>query len=421
MRPDMVITILGSAGGVARAVLSLLNDSARNANSPLHSVLSTCQLHLVDRKQKNDRYYNKLLPAFTGRFVSHQFSLTRIPRLRQHLKQTVTTLVIDVSWGDTVEILRCCNGLGVAYVNTALENTMIDTYEEEYAGFGLAERVKILEAARDDFTNTSAIIGSGMNPGVVQWMALELAKQNTGKPLLGCYVVELDNSFYADKSRAQPDTIYTTWSPECFLDEAILNHPMFVSQGTPVFLYDQVYALEFQVTLGPKRFYGSLMAHEEVLSLGRLLHAESGFLYRVNDHTTDLIRNNLDKVDDLWDWEMEVLDPTRAPLEGSDLVGILLVYEDEEHFMYNEMHNQDVFNRFGVNATYFQVACGVYAGLASLLLDPIPQGVYYVDELLLNTQTSYGHYLSFYMPDFAVGKNEHTDGLLLQRMKRADL
>lgn len=421
MRRDTIITILGSAGGVARAVLTLLNDSARDANAPLHSVLSNCQLHLIDRSQKSGRYYDNLLPSFANRFTLHQFSLWNIPRLREHLKQTETTLVIDVSWGDTVEILRCCNGLGVLYVNTALENRMVDKYEDEYSGFGMAERVKILEAARDDFTNTTAIIGSGMNPGVVQWMALELIKQNQGKQLLGCYIVEQDNSFFADKSRAKQDTIYATWSPECFLDEAILNHPMFVTQGTPVFLYDQVYALEFQVRLGPKQFYGSLMAHEEVFSLGRLLQAECGFVYRVNEHTTRLIRNNLDQVDDLWDWKMKVLDPTHARLEGSDLVGVLLVYEDEEHFMYNEMHNQDVFARYRVNATYFQVACGVHAAVASILLDQIPPGIYYVDELLLNTQSAYGRYLSFYMPDFVVGKNDGTDGQLLQRMRRADL
>lgn len=35
-----------------------------------------------------------------------------------------------------------------------------------------------------------------MNPGVVQWMALE----------------EHDNSFFADKSLANKKTIYTTWS-----------------------------------------------------------------------------------------------------------------------------------------------------------------------------------------------------------------
>ena len=420
MGETAVITVLGSAGGVARAVLSLLNQVAQDTSDPIHSIIAQSTLHLVDRKQKSRRYYQQLLPSLRGKFLLHQFSLRNIARLREHLKATGTDTVIDVSWGDTVEILRCCNGLGVRYVNTAFENTMIDANEEQYKGFLLIERVKAFESSREDFTNTTAIVCSGMNPGVVQWMALELMQQNPGKIPLGCYVVEHDNSFYANKSRAKKDTIYVTWSPECFLDEAIANYPMFITQQTPVFLHEPVYALEFQVSLGSYQFFGCLMPHEEVFSLSRLCPMECGFIYRVNDHTTQLIRGNLDRVDDLWDWDRKVLDPAESPLAGEDLVGILLVYEDTEHYMYNVMINNVIHDRYGVNATYFQVACGVYSALATLLLDSIPKGVYFVDELLLTTATRYPQYLSRHMPDFVIGRNDQSEGLLLQRMKRVD-
>jgi hypothetical protein len=45
------------------------------------------------------------------------------------------------------------------------------------------------------------------------------------------------------------------------------------------------------------------------------------------------------------------------------------------------------------------------------------QGVYYVDELLLNTNNHYGQYLTCYMTDFVIGENKKTDGLLLNRMR----
>jgi hypothetical protein len=64
------------------------------------------------------------------------------------------------------------------------------------------------------------------------------------------------------------------------------------------------------------------------------------------------------------------------------------------------------------------VACGVYGGVAALLLDDIPNGVYFVDELLLQTDTGYGKYLSYYMKDFVTGENHHSDGPLLDRMKK---
>ena len=56
-------------------------------------------------------------------------------------------------------------------------------------------------------------------------------------------------------------------------------------------------------------------------------------------------------------------------------------------------------------------------GLASLLLDELPLGIYYVDELLLNTESKYGEYLTYHMKDFVIGKNKDSDGFLHQRIK----
>lgn len=96
-----ILTILGSAG-VAKSLLSILNAAACDVFDPI--------LH---------------------------FDFKEISQFPIHLLASQTKIVIDVSWGDTVEILDCCNKLGVHYINTALENTMIDEHEEEYEGFPL--------------------------------------------------------------------------------------------------------------------------------------------------------------------------------------------------------------------------------------------------------------------------------------------
>ncbi len=412
------ITVLGSAGGVAKAILSILNHSAIDRSDPIHPFISNCLIHLIDHKQKEEKYFNKLFPHLQGQFVCHQFDLKDTEKFLDHLERTKTDVVLDASWADTVDMLKCCDLLGVKYINTALENTMIDENEELYEGFQLLERMRYLEKFKDQLINTTAIIGSGMNPGVVQWMAIELLKETPEDFPLGCYIVEHDTSFFKDEKKAKEDVIYTTWSPECFLDEAIASYPMFMSQHMPLFLYEKVYDLEFKVTLGNKQFYGCLMPHEEVYTLGKLYNMEGGFLYKVNDHTTKLIRSNLDDVDKLWDCEMKVLDPMDAEMQGEDLVGVLLVYKDKERYMYNTLSNTPIFAKYQTNATYFQVACGLYAGLSVLLLDPVPKGVYYVDELLLKTNNQYGKYLTYYMTDFIKGENAQTDGLLFQRMKK---
>ncbi|KRE97749.1 S-adenosylmethionine decarboxylase related protein [Paenibacillus sp. Soil766] len=410
------ITILGSSGGVAKAVLAILNQSVQDKNDPIYPIISHSQLHLIDIYQKDKAYFDQLFPHLSGLIKLHQLDLKNVSNFRKHLTKTNTKLVIDVSWADTIEMLNCCNELGILYVNSALENAQVDEDESLY-GFPLAERYTRYKTRKTDFTHTTAITCSGMNPGIVQWMALKLMHENPDKKPLACYIVEHDTSFFADQSLIEPNTIYTSWSVECFLDESILSYPMFVHHHLPHYLYEEVYAMEYKVRLGDKEFYGCLMPHEEVLTLGELFDIQIGFIYRVSEYTTELIRNNLDHVDDLWDWNQRIIDPEKGEVEGEDLVGVLLVYEDMEKFMYNSMKSSDIYAEHKTNATYFQVACGIYAGLASLLLDDIPVGIYHVDELLLNTESKYGEYLTYHMTDFVVGENKQSDGLLHQRLK----
>lgn len=412
-----VISVLGSGGGAARAVLAILNRSAIDGKDPIHSYIRNCEIHLVDRNQKEREFFKNLCPNLENKLVLHQFDLNDTNRFKKHLASTETALVIDVSWADTVKMLESCDDLGVLYVNSALENTEVDQ-NEDFEGFALIERYRRFEEKRKNFSNTSAIVCSGMNPGVVQWMALELMKKMPRQKPKGCYIVEIDDSFYADRSVARTDTIYVSWSVECFLDEAILSYPMFVKHRIPHFLYNHVYELEFKVTLEDKEFYGCLMPHEETLTLGKLYDMEVGFIYKVNDHTTKVLRENLQNADDLWNWKHKVLDPNDAKLKGKDLVGVLLVYEDKELFLYNEMSNAGVFAKYKTNATYFQVACGIYAAVSSLLLDNLPRGVYYVDKLLLETKSKYGEYLTYYMEQFVCGQNKRSDGLLHERMRQ---
>ncbi|HSQ90467.1 S-adenosylmethionine decarboxylase related protein [Romboutsia sp.] len=419
MKNTISLSILGSSGGVAKAFLSILNKATEDINDPIHKFISTCNVHLIDIKQKDITYFQELFPNLATKISLYEFDLNDTNKFIKHLKNTKTTIVVDISWADTIETLNCCNKLGVVYINSAFENTYIDE-TEEFEGFGLSKRYEFFEARRDEFTNTTSIIGSGMNPGVVQWMALKVINSVSDKQPKACYIVESDNSFYIDESLAQKDTIYTTWSPECFLDEAILSYPLFMKQRNQLFLYKEVYSLEFKVTLGEKEFYGCLMPHEEVLSLGSLYDMECGFIYKVNDHTTKIIRDNIDNLDDLWDAPMKVLDPSEYPLKGEDLVGVLLVYDDEEIYMYNVLSNKEVFDKYKVSATYFQVACGLYGAISTILLDNIPRGIYYVDELLLNTDSNYGEYLSYHMKDFVIGKNKVSEGLLLDRIKYID-
>lgn len=412
------ISIFGSAGGVARSMLSLLNKSVTDPGDPLYRLLTPCKLHLIDLNQKSIDYYKRICPHLIDRSTLYTLDLKDLGAVRKHLSDTRTELIIDLSWADTVDMLHICNDLGIAYVNSALEIVEVDE-DEDLEGFTLMERYLRFESAKDKFTNMKGIVCSGMNPGVVQWMAHAMMEAYPDEKPVACYIVEQDSTFFQDKSLVRPDTLYSSWSPECYLDEAIDNYPLFVKQHMPLHLYSPVYAQEFKVTLGDIHFYGSLVPHEEVLTMGKLYDMELGFIYKVNDYTTKMIRDHLHEKDDLWDFNFKVFDPAEAQLEGEDLVGVLLVYKDKERYMYNVMDSQTTYREFGTNATYMQVACGVYAGVCSLLLDAVPNGVYYVDELLRNVRSiGYGKYVGQYMTRFARGENGRSEGLLLERIQK---
>lgn len=410
------ITILGSSGGVAKSILSILNKAINDENDPIHHKICNLSLHLVDLNQKDIKYYKTYCPNLIDIIKLYEFSSDNSSKLINHLKKTDTDILIDVSYADTVDTLRICNKYGVIYINTALESISVDN-NQYYAGFGLQERYKILESHRDEFQNTTAILCSGMNPGIVQWMAYEVMKRNSKKIPKGCYIVEDDTSFFEDESLAKKGTIYTTWYPEGFLDEAIYSYPTFMKNNESIFLYKKVYELEFKVTLDKKVFYGCLMPHEEAITLGKMYNMETGFIYKVNDHTTNLIKSYLDNIDKLWSQPMEVLDPEKAVLKGEDLVGVLLVYENKEVFMYNALSNKDIYEKYKTNATYHQVASGVYGALASILNDNIPQGIYYIEQLLEKCNSNYGKYLSYHLGECIIGENNNSDGNLLNRMR----
>ena len=74
-------------------------------------------------------------------------------------------------------------------------------------------------------------------------------------------------------------------------------------------------------------------------------------------------------------------------LEGSDNIGVALDYKDKRVYYFNSVSNTSM---IGTNATYFQVAIGVYAALFTLLFDKLKNGVHFVENLY---HTHYKNYV----------------------------
>lgn len=413
----LVMTILGSAGGLARSLLALLNKASLDQHDPIHQKLSSSSIHLIDYKQRPLDYYQSICPNLIHRLTIHQIDLKDTIILRDYLKESHTSIVIDVSFADTVEMLDCCNQLGVHYVNSALENIYIHDHPNDYKGFPLIERLRFFEKYKKDYTNLKAIICSGMNTGVVQWMAIELMNNAPNGQPLACLIVEHDSSYLKLRTAAKKNAVYMTRPPDCYLTLAIQSYPMFMQNRAPHFLYEQVYDLEFRATLGDKQFHGCLMPNEAVYFLCKQFNMEGGYLYKVNDHTRSLIRENVNLPEKIWKVDKNILAPLPSSLDGENLVGVILVYPDKERYMYHVLSNEGIMERYKSNAAYFQAASGLYAALAVILYDSIANGVYSMDELLLKTNNHYGQYLSYNLTEFVWGENAQSEGLLLERMK----
>src|SRR4051812_15301229 len=124
----LVMTILGSAGSLGRSLLALLNKASSDQFDPIHQKLLNSTIHLIDYKQKPLDYYQSICPNLFHRLKIHQIDLKDTIILKNFLKRSHTSIVMDVSLADTVEMLDCCNQLGVHYVNSALENIYINDH-----------------------------------------------------------------------------------------------------------------------------------------------------------------------------------------------------------------------------------------------------------------------------------------------------
>ncbi|MGE5674167.1 MAG: hypothetical protein ACM3XM_09785 [Mycobacterium leprae] len=407
------ITILGSGGGVARAVLAVFNRAAGDPGDPLYPFLQAGPVYLVDLAHPPEGYYDRFT-NLRGRIALRTFSSNDRTALTAHLAESGTGLLLDCSTGNLTGPLEGCAEQGVAYVNTALEYDQIAD-DPAFALFSGMARCQWFEAKRRALTGSRAIVCSGMNPGIVQWMALEVMRESLDTPL-ACYIVEDDTSFLADPQAVVPQTVYVTWSPREYLEEAVGNFPAYMRQHALLFRTDRSHGAEFYaVQLGPHRFAGTLVPHEEVFSLGRHFGFELGYIYKVNNQTMNLVRHYGSRPQMLLSLPRVLLDPDQVALMGIDRVGVLLVYPDREEYLYNAMSNEEAVREYGVGATYLQVACGVYAAACCLLLDSVPDGIHYVDDLLLAGGSHYGDYLRRHMRRFVRGTNSTSMGRLEER------
>jgi len=379
-KPNLLV--LGASGGVANAVLHYLVHH-RNIFGKLvlldknKKVLSDCY---IDHKGLDYTFIHKkiVLPEKENEYYDI-------------LKKHKINLVLDVTDMDSIPVIESTNKLGINYINTAMNDD----------GKTVAELVYYIFSRRNNLTNAVNIFCAGMNPGIVNmWVRYGIEKYGLPKEVIH---FEYDSSKVARHWKP-----IMTWSIHEFITE-VIKDPSGVVFGRGKFKKLLPNALEHRVDMKPilspilklhKYPKGFTVLHEENLTIAQKYNIPSKFIYAINTTTTENLLKIYNKNKEVTKQALIHGDNTNNILEGSDSIGVLLRYGDKDVYYFNSVPNNAV---MGTNATYLQVAVGIFAAIFALLFDGLKKGVYFPEDLF-NTHYKYYMFDNIRVQEFVFNK-----------------
>jgi homospermidine synthase len=325
------------------------------------------------------------------------------------------TLMIDLSVEvDSLMLIDFCDKVKCMYINTSLENwhEELKPMYKDYNQFKkdtLYHRELVLQNKLKK-SNTTIVMDNGMNPGMIQDLALtsldiiagqrnikftdyaELAKQ---LDLISIQVVEYDSQ--KTNLEAYDDLFINSWSSLGFQAEGT-DHCMFgygtldtsfekyklitPNEGAKNVRFIAEHSMDLKrksVTLNPKgekfEYEGMLITHGESNTLSRFLSTKDGsyrpsvyYVYRPSDislECLEMVRKN--KYQFLEYWHVMCLDDIES---GFDSIGALLTFKDGSQFWGGTILEHEQVKKLGFKygtATTVQVAGSVYSGIEWIL------------------------------------------------------
>lgn len=367
MKPNLLV--LGASGGLANAVLHSLVHHRHLFN----------KLILLDKNKgllKNPYLDHKNL-NYT--FIHKEIHPTKEKEYVAILSKNKINIVLDLTDAETIPLIEATNKLGVDYINTAINDDVRN--DSELMGEIFSRRKKWNKARN--------ILCSGMNPGNVNmWVRHGIEKYGVPEEVI---------HFEYDTSMSRKGKALVTWSIHEFLVEDVRD-PGGVALGRNKVKLLYPNALAHQVDMKPllspilrleKYPKGCLVLHEENMSIAHKYNIPSKFVYAVHPKTMETLMMIYKKDQDVHQKDLQKGDNLHTVLDGSDNIGVLLRYKGKKVYYFNSISNTSV---IGTNATYTQVAVGVFAALFTLLSDKLKKGTYFVEDL-------YDHHYKNYMFD----------------------
>jgi homospermidine synthase len=359
--PHGRVLVIGFDGGVGRAVMGAL--ARTSLGHRITGAITELVLLDADPAQRRLALHRvRHLPPGAIRSGQELAELVRRYRIDQ---------VIDLSFLDTLECASACDALGVSSLNTSVENWP-GTHQESWPDLVRS----ILPGSRPRLGRSSHLIGSGMNPGVVNALvpaALHaFAARAMTEPaaealdLYAIYVTEEDTTVDADAPE-ETDVFPMTWSPVQCLEELLLPDAVVSRQGKIGGLGHPPYAASYRARCGDRQIDGMVVPHEEIVTMTRRYPSvEMAFIYRLAPAARRALAAHPEKTSPS-DWSTyRMYPPTCGRLSGSDRVGVLLCSRRFGELWLGHDVPVEAGLPLGTGPTHLQVAAGVLAGWSQL-------------------------------------------------------
>lgn len=365
--------VVGFRGGVGRALLGLWGHHP--ALDPLRAAVD--RLVLVDAEEGPAVD----LPGAVTLPATHVRSAADLAAL---LQAHPAAAVIDLAELGTFDCIDACAHAGASYASTSFESW---PHAGEPAGLVLEQARRLLPGHRPTPPRGSHLVGTGMNPGVVNALAhaavaafaarVGVAASAEALELYAVLVTEDDTTARTD-GHDDAGRFAITWRPRSCLEELHEPAAAYVRAQRPVALPHAPTAACYRVRCGDRVIEGLVVPHEELVTLGHRFPAlELAFVYRLPAAARRFLAAP-PPGDPLAHPSARLWPPHATALAGHDRVGVLLCSRRHGELWLGYDTPVEHGLRLGTNATELQVAAGLAAGWEQLGRVP---GVHTVEEL----------------------------------------
>jgi saccharopine dehydrogenase-like NADP-dependent oxidoreductase len=365
--------LLGWRGGVGTAVANLLahHPTGRRIAAELDA------LFLIDRENGTPP------PPIRGARLLPHHDVDGPAALAALVADHRIDHVIEVADVDTLAFSDACARRHVDYLSTSLQRQ--DGTAHDQLTMIAASRLE--PGLRGRAAGGSQLIGSGMNPGVVNALVhaglAELARRVGAPPdvaaleVYAIHVTEEDTT--ALDGGAVADGVFpSSWSPDHCLSEMLEPDAMVMQRGHLLGLGHRPHDRLYQVRCGAAEIAAMIVPHEEIVTLGRRFEAvEAAFFYAIPHAAQRALRADPDRPAAAWPTR-KLYPPFESRLVGRDRVGTLIASRRHGELWIGFDTPVEDGLRHGTNATQLQVAAGVLAGWSQL---GARRGVHVVEDL----------------------------------------